>query len=200
MNRIVTRIFMALAYIMCTNTSFAQDTETEILQQRIQAQVAQLNDYLSLIADPTKSRESRKYYVDAAKRMFIANCNEYENDGITHEGIMMEITSVKRKGTRRILMRTYLNGLMNGVYPKMEIISVEVAIPQMSSLKKIGDNEYVCTYDIEIYPTSTNSLSVCTIRYKKKVTLTLQLEQIEGGEIILPILFGDILAVEQVSH
>lgn len=127
----------------------AQTIDNEQVKRKVQEMVRQMNDYISYMADPQKDEETRHYYKKQALNLYIGKGYEYEEDGIEKEGVLMEVSSVNRKKPKSKLTRIYFTGLINMSYQAVEIKSTKCYEIQVSNLKKIADNEYVCTCDFE---------------------------------------------------
>ena len=129
----------------------AQDYNKEkLFQQRVKERVKLMNDYVSFMADKSKSQETRYYYRKKALPLFIGKGYEYEENGVTKQGVMMQTTSVNRPGvvTNRLL-RDYFSRLVNLKYSKVNITSTEIADMKVSDLKKVDSSDgttlYMCT-------------------------------------------------------
>lgn len=193
---------MLLVVVCClyATTSFSQESE-QILQRRLAEKVSILNDYISLMVDSKKDRDTRNYYKKQALNLFIGKGYEFEiGDGIKNDGAMIEITSPMSRKTRRKLLRAYLAGLINMSYsPNIAIEAVTYVYPNVSSLMPINDSTFICTCELRKYPESDSATkSVCTIRDRKLVKVIIKKEDIdrfEGGSIEMPILLCDIFAI-----
>ena len=143
----------SIRYILCTLflmigvTAFAQSDASisELMKQRAQQKVAQMNDNISFMADKSKSLDTRNYYKRRALNLFIEKGEPYEEEGIHNTGVKMETTSIYRKKPSRRLMKDYFTGLVNLRYSKVDIQSTKVHEIEVSNLQKIDDNKYVCT-------------------------------------------------------
>ncbi len=136
-------------------SGYAQDVKTdEPFQVQIQLPLMRhveiMNDYVSFMADKSKSQETRYYYRKKALPLFIGKGYEYEENGVTKRGVMMQTTSVNRPGVvTNTLLRDYFSRLVNLRYSKVNITSTEIAGMKVSDLKKVdsSDNKtlYMCT-------------------------------------------------------
>ena len=136
-------------------SGYAQDVKTdEPFQVQIQLPLMRhveiMNDYVSFMADKSKSQETRYYYRKKALPLFIGKGYEYEENGVTKRGVMMQTTSVNRPGVvTNTLLRDYFSRLVNLRYSKVNITSTEIAGMEVSDLKKVdsSDNKtlYMCT-------------------------------------------------------
>lgn len=120
------------------------------IQQRVKERVIMMNYFFSSMADKSKTKETRYYYRKKALSLFIGNGYEYEENGVTKRGVMMQTSSVNRPSVvTNTLLRDYFSRLVNLIYSKVNITSVEIADVQVSDLKKVdsSDNKtlYMCT-------------------------------------------------------
>jgi len=150
MNNLLTKLANLFLLLLLAAPLHAQTSvDMEQVKHKVQEHVAQMNDYIAYMADPKKDKETRLYYRKQALNLFIGMGYEYEEDGIDKEGVRMEVTSVNRKKPRSRLTRVYFTGLINMNYDAVTIETTKCYEIQVSNLKKIGDNEYVCTCDFE---------------------------------------------------
>lgn len=78
----------SIRYILCTLflmigvTAFAQSDASisELMKQRAQQKVAQMNDNISFMADKSKSLDTRNYYKRRALNLFIEKGEPYEEE------------------------------------------------------------------------------------------------------------------------
>lgn len=168
----------------------------ELMKQRAQQKVAQLNDNISFMADKSKALNTRNYYRKKALNLFIERGEPFEEEGIQNTGAKMETTSVYRKKPLRRLMKDYFTGLVNLKYSKVDIQSTKVHEIEVSDLQKIDDNKYVCTACFEqIFVGYRDGRPVYKDRTKKKVKVYIMAEEtIDGQEFI--VLLGDVTALE----
>lgn len=135
----------SIRYILCTLlliigvTAFAQSDAgiSELMKQRAQQKVAQMNDNISFMADKSKSLDTRNYYKRRALNLFIEKGEPYEEEGIPNTGVKMETTSIYRKKPSRRLMKDYFTGLVNLRYSKVDIQSTKVHEIEVSNLQKL---------------------------------------------------------------
>lgn len=116
------RIVLVFVFSAFASISFAQQDIEEMIHIRVPEKVAQLLDDIEIIANPENSKDVRTRFKGKAVRLFIANCEPYEEEGIQKKGVEMEITSIYRTKPRRRLMKDYFTGLMNLRYSKVETI------------------------------------------------------------------------------
>ena len=151
MNTILKFTLASIVILMSSISASAQDyNEEKLFQQRAKERVKLMNDYVSFMADKSKSQETRYYYRKKALPLFIGKGYEYEENGVTKQGVMMQTTSVNRPGVvTNTLLRDYFSRLVNLRYSKVNITSTEIAGMKVSDLKKVdsSDNKtlYMCT-------------------------------------------------------
>ncbi|WP_336526247.1 hypothetical protein [Bacteroides acidifaciens] len=189
-------IFLMLLFIGAS--AFAQTDAgiSELMKQRAQQKVAQMNDNISFMADKSKDLNTRNYYRGRALNLFIEKGEPFEEEGIHNTGVKMETTSVYRKKPSRRLMKDYFTGLVNLRYSKVDIQSTKVHEIEVSDLQKIDDNKYVCTaYFEQIFVGYRDGRPVYKDRTRKKVKVYILAEEtIDGQEFI--VLLGDVTALE----
>lgn len=194
----------ALKYIICAVfmvigfSAYSQTDRgiTELMKQRAQQKVAQMNDNISFMADKSKSVDTRNYYKKRALNLFIEKGEPFEEEGIHNAGVKMETTSVYRKKPSRRLMKDYFTGLVNLRYSKVDIQSTKVHEIEVSDIQKIDDNKYVCTaYFEQVFIGYRDGAPIYKDRTRKKVKVYILAEEtIDGQEFI--VLLGDVTALE----
>lgn len=189
---------MCLMLFFMGTSSFAQSVDgiSELMKQRAQQKVAQMNDNISFMADKSKNLNTRNYYKKRALNLFVEKGEPFEEEGIYNSGVKMETTSIYRKKPSRRLMKDYFAGLVNLRYTKVDIQSTKVHEIEVSNLHKIDDNKYVCTaYFEQIFVGYRDGRPVYKDRTKKKVKVYILAEEtIDGQEFI--VLLGDVTALE----
>lgn len=192
------KYILSLLFLLIGANVYAQsDTGmTELMKQRAQQKVAQMNDYISFLADKSKSLDTRNYYRGQALNLFIEKGEPFEEEGIHNTGVKMETTSKYSKKPSRRLMKNYFTGLIELRYSKVSIQSTKVNEIKISDLQKIDDNKYVCTaYYEQIFVGERDGKIVYKDRTRKKVKIyILSEETIDGEEFI--VLLGDVTALE----
>lgn len=193
-----------LKYLIClvllltgTSTYALNDTGiSELMKQRAQQKVAQMNDNISFMADKSKNLDTRNYYRGKALNLFIEKGEPFVEEGIPNTGVKMETTSLINKKPSRRLMKDYFTGLVNLRYSKVDIKSTKVHEIEVSDLQKIDDNKYVCTaYFEQIFIGYRDGKPVYTDRTKKKVKVYILAEETIDGQEFL-VLLGDVTALE----
>lgn len=192
------KYMLSLLFILIGAHVFAQSDAgiTELMKERAQQKVAQMNDNISFMADKTKSLDTRNYYRGKALNLFIEKGEPFEDEGIHNTGVKMETTSIYRKKPTRRLMKDYFTGLVNLRYSRVDIQSTKINEIQISDLQKVDDNKYVCTaYYEQIFVGYRDGKPIYKDRTRKKVKVyILSEETIDGQEFI--VLLGDVTALE----
>ncbi len=160
---------------------------------------AQMNDYISYMANKKKKMERRQEKKANALNLFLGEGNSYKEFGEYKEGVMMQITSKRTKRvTSTPLMRVYFQNLIEklNLYSDVNISSTEVAGIKVTKLRRVDDNEWVCTCQYDqvfegirdgrlIYKDITTKYVECHI-YVEKTEL--------GDEFVVKL--GDVYAVD----
>lgn len=190
------RIVLVFVFSAFASISFAQQDIEEMIRYRAAEKVAQLLEDIEIIANPDNSKDVRTKFKGKAVRLFIANCEPYEEEGIQKKGVEMEITSTYRTKPRRRLMKDYFTGLMNLRYSKVEIKSSNIHDIQVSELRQIGENTFVCTaVFVQVFVGFKDGKPVYTDRTKKSVKCYVYREDtMDGYEYIVKL--GDTKALE----
>lgn len=190
------RIVLVFVFSAFASISFAQQDIEEMIHIRVPEKVAQLLDDIEIIANPENSKDVRTKFKGKAVRLFIANCEPYEEEGIQKKGVEMEITSIYRTKPRRRLMKDYFTGLMNLRYSKVEIKSSKIHDIQVSELRQIDENTFVCTaVFVQVFVGFKDGKPVYTDRTKKSVKCYVYREDtMDGYEYIVKL--GDTKALE----
>ena len=187
-----------LAIFSLTTTTFAQvEGQEEMIKRRAAEKVGQMNDYISFMANKKKPEESRLYYRTKALNLFIGKGFSYEENGVTKEGVMMQVTSKKRKYVSTPFIRTYFKNLVTGLrsYTDVKIEATEIADIKVSELRQIDTNLWVCTcqYDQAFEGIRDGRLIYRNITTKRiKCYLTAE-DTEDGWEYVIK--FGDIYAI-----
>lgn len=188
-----------LFFLFMISVSAGAQTQVALNEQvkrKVQEMVSQMNDYISSMANPKKDRETRGFYREQALNLYIGKGYEYEDDGVEKEGVLMEVSSVNRKTPKSRLTRTYFTGLMNMSYSAVEIETTKCYEIQVSNLKKVGDNEYVCTCDFEqVFRGFRDSRVVYGDKVRKRIKCYVIVDDTEDGWEYR-ILLGDTSALE----
>lgn len=195
MNAII-KFVSAVILSAFTTAAVAQTSQDEMIKTRAREKVSQMCDYIEFMANPQNSLDVRKKYKERAVRLFMGNCEPYEDDGVTNKGVVMEITSIYRTTPRRRLMKDYFTGLMNMRYSKVEVKSSDIHDMQVSNLKKISDDMYVCTVAyVQTFLGYRDGRPVYGDRTKKTVKVYIFVEEtMDGIEYVVRL--GDTKASE----
>lgn len=174
-----------------------QNAVDEQIKRTAAQRVAQMNDYISFMADKSNDMETRQYYKKQALNLFAGRGYNYEENGVNKEGVRMEITSVNNTRPRSKLMRVYFNGLMNLTYQKVSILSTELASIKVSNLQKVDNNMYVCTcYFDQVFVGYRDGRPVYKDITRKKVKCYIEVQDVEGGPQEYVVLLGDVQAID----
>ncbi len=174
-----------------------QNAVDEQIKRTAAQRVAQMNDYISFMADKSNDMETRQYYKKQALNLFAGRGYNYEENGVNKEGVRMEITSVNNTRPRSKLMRVYFNGLMNLTYQMVSIQSTELASIKVSNLQKVDNNMYVCTcYFDQVFVGYRDGRPVYKDITRKKVKCYIEVQDVEGGPQEYVVLLGDVQAID----
>lgn len=174
-----------------------QNAVDEQIRRTAAQRVAQMNDYISFMADKSNDMETRQYYKKQALNLFAGRGYNYEENGVNKEGVRMEITSVNNTRPRSKLMRVYFNGLINLTYQKVSIQSTELASIKVSNLQKVDNNMYVCTcYFDQVFVGYRDGRPVYKDITRKKVKCYIEVQDVEGGPQEYVVLLGDVQAID----
>ena len=174
-----------------------QKAVDEQIKRTAAQRVAQMNDYISFMADKSNDMETRQYYKKQALNLFAGRGYNYEENGVNKEGVRMEITPVNNTRPRSKLMRVYFNGLMNLTYQKVSIQSTELASIKVSNLQKVDNNMYVCTcYFDQVFVGYRDGRPVYKDITRKKVKCYIEVQDVEGGPQEYVVLLGDVQAID----
>jgi len=192
---IVTTLLMVLGSLV-TQAKDPKLPDEEIITPHVCLKVKQICDYMEFLANPDNNREVKAKYMLKAMRLFLADCEPYEEDGIQKRGVEMEITSTYRTKPRRRLMKDYFTGLMNMRYTKVDIQSLDIHDIQVSQLRLIDENTYVCTATfVQEFTGYKDGKPVYSNRKKKNIKCyVLREKTIDGEEYIIKL--GDTKALD----
>lgn len=193
LRRIVVLQFAFLFFL----PTMGQNAVDEQIKRTAAQRVAQMNDYISFMADKSNDMKTRQYYKKQALNLFAGRGYNYEENGVNKEGVRMEITSVNNTRPRSKLMRVYFNGLMNLTYQMVSIQSTELASIKVSNLQKIDNNMYVCTcYFDQVFVGYRDGRPVYKDITRKKVKCYIEVQDVEGGPQEYVVLLGDVQAID----
>ena len=193
LNKIVVVLFAMLS--MVSNVSAQTISQEEMIQKRAAEKVAQMNDYISFMADKKKTVDNRRYYKTKALNLFVGKGYSYEENGVEKDGVMMEITSVNRKSVTHKLMRQYFENLINLNYTNVKIESTEIAKIKVSNLQQIDEDLYVCTcqYD-QAFVGYRDGRPIYKDITTKRIKCYVKVEDTEDGQEFI-IMLGDVTAL-----
>ena len=138
------------------------------------------------------------YYKTKALNLFIGKGFSYEENGVTKEGVMMQVTSKNRKSVSTPFIRDYFKNLVTGLrsYTDVKIEATEIADIKVSELRQIGPNLWVCTcqYDQAFEGVRDGRLIYRDITTKRIKCYVVAEDTEDGWEFI--ILLGDVYAIE----
>ena len=195
--KLVKFILVVFALSMAFVASAQVEGKGEFIRRACANKVGQMNDYISFMANKKKSEENRLYYRTKALNLFIGKGFSYEENGVTKEGVMMQVTSKNRKSVRTPFIRDYFQNLVEGLrsYTDVKIEATEIADIKVSELQQIDTNLWVCTcqYDQAFEGIRDGRLIYRNITTKRiKCYLTAE-DTEDGWEYIIK--FGDIYAI-----
>lgn len=197
MKTILRRILVLQFAFLLFLPIMGQNTVDEQIKRTAAQRVAQMNDYISFMADKSNDLETRQYYKKQALNLFAGRGYNYEENGVNKEGVRMEITSVNNTRPRSKLMRVYFNGLINLTYQKVSIQSTELASIKVSNLQKVDNNMYVCTcYFDQVFVGYMDGRPVYKDITRKKVKCYIEVQDVEGGPQEYVVLLGDVQAID----
>lgn len=193
LKRIVALQFALLLFLPIMGQSSVDEQIKRTAAQR----VAQMNDYISFMADKSNDMETRQYYKKQALNLFAGRGYNYEENGVNKEGVRMEITSVNNTRPRSKLMRVYFTGLINLTYQQVSIQSTELASIKVSNLQKVDNNMYVCTcYFEQVFVGYRDGRAIYKDITRKKVKCYIEIQDVEDGPQEYVVLLGDVQAID----
>ncbi len=196
MKSVLKRILLLQFIVMIFAPMMAQNSVEDQIKRRAAERVAQMNDYISFMADKSNDLETRQYNKKQALNLFAGRGYDYEENGIHKEGVRMEVTSVNNTRPRAKLMRVYFNGLVNLTYQKVSIQSTEVSSIKVSNLQKVDNNLYVCTcYFDQVFIGYRDGIPVYKDITRKKVKCYVEVQDAEDG-LEYVVLLGDVHAID----
>ena len=170
-----------------TNIYAQSSTLEEQIRMRAAEKVKQLCDYIEFMANPENPMDIRNRYRSKAVKLFFANCEPYEEDGIRNEGVAMKVSSIYRSKPTRRLMKDYFMGLINMRYSKVIIQSTDIHDMDVSQLHQVDENMYVCTVAfVQVFVGYRDGKPVYSDRTKKRVKCyVFKEETVDGDEYIV---------------
>ena len=196
MKSVLKRILLLQFFVLFFLPMMGQNSVEEQIKRRAAERVAQMNDYISFMADKSNDLETRQYNKKQALNLFAGRGYDYEENGIRKEGVRMEVTTVNNTRPRAKLMRVYFNGLVNLSYQKVSIQSTEVSSIKVSNLQKVDNNLYVCTcYFDQVFIGYRDGIPVYKDMTRKKVKCYVEVQDSEDG-LEYVVLLGDVHALD----
>ncbi len=193
------RLLILLASLLIASSAFAQNDTIvgKHVTDCVPAKVALLHDYMSSMADKSKTPDSRKYYREKALELFVMQGEPYETEGMRHPGVKIVTVSTQPKKRTMRLVKDYFKMLEHLRYPQINIQTIDII--ELSDLKKIDNNIYVCTAYLATrfmgYHDGMPAYSDVTNRHLQ-IYISAE-EEIDGHEFT--VLFGDMTGTEAVS-
>lgn len=120
-------------------------TFNEAIKKRVQIEVGHLTEKISQMADKNTPINIRKRIKTEALKLFVEEGKAYYDEDVYKEGVTMETTSLYRKKPISRLMRDYFDGVINYKYSTVVISSTKYIYIEVSDLKAVEKNHYVCT-------------------------------------------------------
>lgn len=102
MKSVLKRILLLQFIVMIFAPMMAQNSVEDQIKRRAAERVAQMNDYISFMADKSNDLETRQYNKKQALNLFAGRGYDYEENGIHKEGVRMEVTSVNKIGRAHV--------------------------------------------------------------------------------------------------
>lgn len=187
------RFLLCLATVYVCLFANAQDSLSDYIIARINERFAMLNDYIALMADKTSDLETRQYYKKQALCLFAGRGYEYQKDDIRKEGALITIYSANKTRPRRMLIRSYFNGLINSVQHKVSLGTPHI---QVNDLIKEDTCQYVYTcYFDQIFIGYRDGIPIYKDINREKTKIYIEVEKTEDGDEY-SILLGDIYAID----
>lgn len=156
-NYILKCAIVAITLMSSALTTLAQDQDDidyDLIKIRLAQQVAQMNDYVSFMADKKIMLQDRREYKQDAENLFIEDCNAFDEiiqykDGskrrITREGVTMQTISLRSKRTTTMLMKDYFERVINFKYQSVTIETTSIDAMYVSKLQPTDDGKYICS-------------------------------------------------------
>ena len=192
------RFFTVIISFMICTFAFSQDINDKVIKCRIPEVVAQLNDYISFIADKEQPLKQKLHFKEKALSLFIGKGYGYEEDGVKKEGVILEVTSKNRRQTRRLLIRDYLDNLINRLngYTDVKITATEIGNIKLSELIQISTNLWVCECDFnQVFEGMRDGRPVYRDITTKRIKCYVTAEDTEEGREYI-IKLGNIYAID----
>lgn len=173
----------------------------EAIKKQVQIKVGHLTEKIRQMADKQTRIEIRKRIKTEALNLFVEKGNAYYEEGIRKDGVTMQTTSLFRKKTSMILIRNYFDRVINYNYSAVDISSTKFNCIEVSDLKPIGKNRYVCTACWEqAFLGYRDGVAVYGDRTRKNVRVYITIVETATGRDNIIIQLGDVTAKETRSY
>lgn len=146
MRTIVSIVFALFTNVILVNAQ--QRVDSLVIERTIQ-KIGLFQEYLNTISDVRENHAYRLHFAKKALSLFIGKGDSYQENGVTRNGVVIEVSSTTRKNadgspyvTRR-LMKNYLNGLANLKYKPIHITGCVIGYVDKSSLHKLPDSSCI---------------------------------------------------------
>ena len=127
-------IIILLSFIGAEYISAQLSDTPNLIEQRVREKVKQLNEYISFMASPKIEKGKKVFYKKQALQLFI-NCGESfdvvtehpdsSKDTIRRDGAAIEVSGLLKNSKRKINVKRYFDGLINGQYKPVTIDCIE---------------------------------------------------------------------------
>lgn len=198
MNNTLKLMLTCIVILIFSTLACAQDYE-KLLQQRAKERVRLMNDYISYMADKSDSEDIRYFYRKKALPLFIGKGYEYEELGVTKNGVTMQTTSLNRGSVYTDLIREYFSRLVELKYSNVNVTSTQIADIKVSDLKKVDSSDgkalYMCTCQyVQYFKGEYGDGRLYGDKTTKRIVCYIEVEDTEDGEEYM-VLLGDVEAI-----
>ena len=200
------------------------DATYKKIARRVTQDVNQFTDYLSLIVTKPRDKynldewkelaEKRKDWKKDALKLFVGRgeiyysyvLDEFGNpiDTIRHDPVNMQVTSLRDKKPRNLLLKDYLTNLVNQANKRNSIyVTIQTTKWQnmkVSDIRKLEDGHYVVdVYFEQVYVRENGDRLIYADKTTKRVTCYIELIETDlGTEFIVRL--GDIQATDTQEY
>lgn len=174
------KILLLLILVFCASMTFAQDVK--MIQRRAAQKVGQMNQYIASMASKQYDYSTRQYYRTKALNLFIGRGDNYTLGGVTSYA-KMQVSSLNGGTKPPISVKQYFTNLINLKYTDVKIQSTNIIDMQVSTLREIDDDTYVCTvyYEQVFLGFGPDGTPRYGDRTRKSVQVYIFAEQTEDG-------------------
>lgn len=203
-------ISFIISLILLNIPSFSQaqapslNEETrQALQNRVKAKVEDFTGLLGDIVNQKLSQKVRLECVNAAKALFIGNCEPYqlEENGVmvNHRAVYMQTSSINSsKKSNQLMSRYLMRQYEMGKAYRVEIEAIDAI--RVDNIYKVGDHYECMAYwgqkYMRLLPDGRYVYGDFT---KKGVRCYITAVEVPGSETIFEISLGDVYALETTS-